>query len=197
MSMQRLVLGSLLVGACLPVAAQSDAALLRDGLFGPAAGIGWPAGAKPALGLALGRSTLLPCAPESFTLACSQAPGNQPQRLALEFNTMDMARLDRGGSTVRAQGLNLSVVGKTRVLSSLGLYGKLGATWGRTESTAVGGSNGASGTEAGFGVSYGAGVSWEFTPSVSATLSWDSYDFRFAGGRDPVRTTNLGLQWKY
>ena len=48
------------------------------------------------------------------------------------------------------------------------------------------------------GLSYGAGVSYDFTPRLSATLEWDSNDFRFAsGGRDPVRSTSLGLQYRY
>jgi len=44
----------------------------------------------------------------------------------------------------------------------------------------------------------GAGVSYDFNPRISATLQWDSNDFRFAGtGRDPVRSTSLGLQIRY
>lgn len=116
----------------------------------------------------------------------------------VELAYIDMGRISRGGGTTRAQGLNLSVVGKAPVWQSLGLFGKIGTTYGRTETSALLGSGVNNGTDRGFGLSYGAGVSYDFTPRLSATLAWDSHDFRFAGsGRDPVRSTSLGLQYKY
>ncbi len=52
--------------------------------------------------------------------------------------------------------------------------------------------------EQGSGLRYAAGVSYSFTPSISARLEWESIDFRLAGGtREPVRSTNLGLQFRY
>jgi hypothetical protein len=38
-------------------------------------------------------------------------------------------------------------------------------------------------------------VSWDFTPRLSATFEWGSYDLRAPGG--PVRSTSLGLQYRY
>jgi hypothetical protein len=49
----------------------------------------------------------------------------------------------------------------------------------------------------GFGLSFGGGISYDFTPRLSARIQWDSNDFRFANGRDPVRSTSLGLQYRY
>ena len=98
----------------------------------------------------------------------------------------------------RAQGLNLSLVGKAQVARSLRVFGKVGSTYGRSETAALAASSIATGSEQGFGLSYGAGVSYDFTPRLSATLELDSNDFRFAGGgRDPVRSTSLGLQYRY
>ena len=51
--------------------------------------------------------------------------------------------------------------------------------------------------EAGVGLSYGAGLSLDFTPRLSATLGWESHDFRFAGGLRDVRATSLGLRYSY
>jgi hypothetical protein len=52
--------------------------------------------------------------------------------------------------------------------------------------------------ESGYRLTYGVGLSWDFTPRLSATLGWDSYDLRTAGSeREPVRFTNIGLQWRY
>jgi opacity protein-like surface antigen len=109
---------------------------------------------------------------------------------------VQLGKLERGG-TARAEGLNVSLVGKAPVNASWGVFGKLGTTWGRTDTTALAAGAATPGSESGFGFSYGAGVSWALSPRTTATLGWESYDFRFAGGRDPVRTTSLGLQWRY
>jgi hypothetical protein len=45
--------------------------------------------------------------------------------------------------------------------------------------------------------SYGVGVSWAFTPSLSASVDLGAYDLRSGIERDSVRFTNLGLQWRY
>lgn len=116
----------------------------------------------------------------------------------VELGYLDLGRIDRAGGTTKAQGLNLSLVGKAPVGWQFSVFGKLGATYGRTETSTLASSGIAAGTERGLGLSYGAGVSYDFTPRLSATLEWDSNDFRFAsGGRDPVRSTSLGLQYRY
>jgi OmpA-OmpF porin, OOP family len=116
----------------------------------------------------------------------------------VELGYVDLGKIARAGGNTRAQGLNLSVVGKAPLAQQFSVFGKVGATYGRTETSSLAGSGIAAGTERGLGLSYGAGLSWDFTPRLSATLEWDSYDFRFAsGGRDPVRSTSLGLQYRY
>ncbi|MCW5649328.1 MAG: outer membrane beta-barrel protein [Ramlibacter sp.] len=119
-------------------------------------------------------------------------------RWGVELGYLNMGRIDRGGGTTRAHGLNLSLVGKMPLSQAVDLYGKVGTTYGRTETSAAAGSGVTPGSDSGFGLSYGAGVSYAFTPKVSATLGWDSHDFHFAGGhREPVRMTSVGLQYRY
>lgn len=182
--------------ACSPVAQAQDSSSSLS--FLPAHGGGY-------VGLSFGRSRYsAPCGLTSFTC---DSTDNSVQISAgsmvgsfwgVELGYIDMGRISRGGGTTRAQGLNLSLVGKAPVWQALGVYGKLGATYGRTETSALLGSGIHTGSQRGFGLSYGAGVSYDFTPRLSATLGWDSHDFRFAGsGRDPVRSTSLGLRYKY
>jgi OmpA-OmpF porin, OOP family len=110
----------------------------------------------------------------------------------VEMGVLNLGLADRAA---RAQGVNLSLVGRAPI-GRFGLYGKLGTTYGRTEVSS--GAAALAGSESGFGWSYGAGVSYDFTPRLSATLGWDSWDFRFAGGsRDPVRGASMGLQYRY
>ena len=157
------------------------------------------------LGLSLGASKYhAPC--PSITLACDTA--DNAARLyggamvgnywGVEVGYLDLGRIAREGGKTRAQGLNLSLVGKAPLARSVGVFGRLGTTYGRTETSTSGSSPVAAGSERGFGLSYGAGLSYDFSPRLSATLEWDTNDFRFpGGGRDPVRSTSLGLQYRY
>jgi OmpA-OmpF porin, OOP family len=116
----------------------------------------------------------------------------------VELGYLNMGRIARGSFESRAEGLNLSLIGRAQMGASVGLFGKLGTTYGRTDTSVLGASGSSIGSGPGFGLSFGGGLSLDFSPRLSATLEWDSNDFRFAGsGRDPVRSTNLGLQFRY
>jgi len=165
----------------------------------------WPALNRAYLGLSLGQSdyrtscasTLLPCDDKdtSVSLYAGSMLGNF---WGVELGYINMGRVDRAGGSTKAQGLNLSLVGSAPLGRSFGVFGKLGTTYGFTDVSAAAGSGVTGGSDNGFGLSYGAGVSYDFTPQLSATLGWDSHDFRFAGtGRDAVRSTSLGLRYRY
>lgn len=117
--------------------------------------------------------------------------------LGAELGYVNMGRVSRGGGDTKAHGLNLSLVGKAPLSPAFSLLGKVGTTYGRTKTTSAAGSGVTAGSDNGFGLSYGIGASYDFTPNVAATINWDSHDFRFAGGRDPVRMTSVGLQYKF
>ncbi|AEG94268.1 outer membrane beta-barrel protein [Ramlibacter tataouinensis] len=157
------------------------------------------------LGLNVGRSSYrLPCGPSSLTCDTDDESLNLYAGTLLgsfwgaEVGLLDMGRVERAGGRTRARGLNLSLVARAPVWQSAGVFGKLGTTYGRTDTSVQTGGDIPGGSENGFGLSFGAGISWDFTPRLSAVLEWDSHDFRFAGGgRDPVRSTSLGLQYRY
>jgi opacity protein-like surface antigen len=171
----------------------------------PAARSFMPGKGRGYVGLSMGPSRYsAPCGAASFSCDSTDNSvqiyaGNMPSNFwGVELGYIDMGRISRAGGNTTAQGLNLSLVAKAPVWQSLGVFGKLGTTYGRTESSAQLGSSIYGGSDRGFGLSFGAGVSYDFTPRLSATLAWDSHDFHFAGsGRDPVRSTSLGLQYKY
>jgi opacity protein-like surface antigen len=160
-------------------------------------------GGRSYLGLNIGRGQLdTSCAATALVCENKDRPATLyagtmfSSHWGAEFAYVDTGPFWRGAAESRAQGLNLSVVGRYRVAPSLGVFGKLGTTYGRTD-TSMMGNAAASGPDQGFGLSFGGGVSYEITPRLSATLEWDSRELRFANGREPVRSTSLGLQWRY
>src|SRR6185369_9900283 len=193
-----LVLAAAATSLALPVAAQN-----QTGSAGADMSRIWlPGPGRSYLGLNAGRSRYnLPCG--SATLLCNDSDRSVQLYTGkmigdfwgVELGYLNMGRVARLGGETSATGLNLRLVGKAPLGHSFGVFGKVGTTFGRAESSALAGSGIAPGSERGFGPSFGAGVSYDFNPRVSATLEWDSNDFRFAGtGRDPVRSTNHGLQ---
>ena len=161
-------------------------------------------GTRSYLGLNVGRGRNDTNCPDTSLLCESRDRSAQVYAGAMfdrnwgaEVAYVETGRLLRPGGESRAQGLNLSLVGRAKVARAFGVFGKVGTTYGRTD-TAVMGNASATGPEQGFGLSWGGGVSYEFTSRLSATFEWDSRDYHFAGGnRDPVRSTSLGLQYRY
>jgi len=178
----------------LPAAAQGDN---RTGIRGPDIG-------RTSIGLNLGTAR--------YNVGCGLLPGcdttdrsvylygrsMRSDTWGAELGLLDLGSIERGAASTRARGVNLSLVGRAPLGASFSGYGKLGVSYGRTNTSATAGSGMTAGRENGFGVSYGLGLSWDFSPRMSAVVEWDSYDLRFAGGnREPVRSTSLGLQFRY
>lgn len=179
MSSQRTLLG-MVIGLATACTASAETGTLR-----------WRGGATP-LGLQWsGADWRGPCG--SATVGCEgetstlrlYTSAKAPRSLSLQVSRAEEAA---GLQPPRVPGPTISFVGKAGLVQDLGLgmYGRVG-----TASRA-----GLVGSEG--GLTYGVGLSWDFSRRGSAIVGWDSYDFRTAGGeaRD-VRATSLGLQWRY
>jgi OOP family OmpA-OmpF porin len=116
----------------------------------------------------------------------------------LELGYIDLGSIGRGGGSTEARGINLSLVGKVPLGERVGLFGKLGTTYGSTKVSANPGSGIATGKEDGFGLSVGAGVNYDFSQNWSAVLQWERHEMKFPGtGREPVHATTLGLKYRF
>ncbi|WP_431095989.1 outer membrane beta-barrel protein [Polaromonas aquatica] len=116
----------------------------------------------------------------------------------LELGYTDFGKVNRGGGDTKAEGINLSLVGRLPLSNSFNLLGKLGTTYGRTRVSAAPASGLATGSESDWGVSYGIGAEWAFTPALSAVLQWDEHNLKFVGtGNDRVSTTSIGLRYRF
>ena len=141
------------------------------------------------LGLQAGqRDLLVPCG--SFTVSCNEATtlplyssATAPRAIAMQVAPTDSFGL----RAPQSQGFNVSVIGKAGLGWDLGVYGRVGTTFNRASSL--------SGSEG--GLTYGVGLSWDFSRSASAAVGMDSYDVRSAVREVRDVRTSLGLQWRY
>jgi OmpA-OmpF porin, OOP family len=118
--------------------------------------------------------------------------------LGLELGYADFGKAQRGGGTTKAMGFNLSLAGKYPIGTSFNLLGKVGTSYGRTEVSALPGSGLTSGKENGFGLSYGVGAEYLFTPQLSAVAQYDEYRLKFVGtGRDRIGVGSVGLRYRF
>ena len=118
--------------------------------------------------------------------------------LGLEAGYTDFGKARRGGGESKAMGFNLSLVGKYPLGTSFNLLGKVGSTYGRTEVSSLPGSGITAGKESGFGISYGVGAEYLFTPQLSAVAQYDEHRLEFAGaGRDRIGAATLGLRLRF
>lgn len=116
----------------------------------------------------------------------------------LELGYTDFGKANRAGGQTEAQGINLSLVGRLPLSNSFNLLGKLGTTYGHTRVSSSPLSGIPSGSESGWGVSYGIGAEWAFTPALSAVLAWDEHDMKFSGtGNERISTTSVGLRYRF
>jgi len=120
------------------------------------------------------------------------------QNLGVELGYVNFGEISRAGGDTKAQGVNLSLVAKAPIGERFDVFGKVGTTygWTKTSSSALSGVPG--GKENGFGLSYGLGASYYFTPQIAGTLEYESHDFKFAGtGKDRVQAVTVGVRYNY
>lgn len=192
-----LTLGSAALGLVLALAAPARAQLTSpasDPWAGRSAAGPDRIGLHPSSAqLTIGCGTsLLPCGSEAATL---QARERSAFQWNLELSQLHLGASDRLVPGAARDGLNLSLVGRKPLFGSrFSVYGKVGTTYGYAEEGAAL----TAGQDGAHGLSFGAGLSMAVTPSLSATLGWDSHDLRLgSGGRESVRALGLGLQYRY
>ena len=182
----------------------AQASTTRANTFGNNASF-MPYGQSGYIGLNLGRSeynvscgTLPFACDERDDFARFTLGANVTQNFGYELSYLNNGKINRAGGDTRAQGLNLSAVGRIPLAQQFSLFGKVGATYGRTRTNAAAGTGIASGSDSGFGLGYGLGASWDFAPQWSVTLEWERHDYHFAGnGRDNIDATSVGVRYRF
>lgn len=116
----------------------------------------------------------------------------------LELAYLNMGRAERAGGTTRAEGLNLSLIGRMPLGAAFSIFAKGGVTYGRTKVSTDGASGVPAGNDSGWGGSYGGGLSFDLAANSSVVLEWERHDFHFVNeGRQPVTSTTVGYVHRF
>lgn len=118
--------------------------------------------------------------------------------VGMEIGYANFGTINRAGGTTKAQGLNLSLVGKMPLNANFNLLAKIGTTYSHTEVSSDPASGIVAGSESGFGLSYGIGAEYLFSPQWSGVLQYESQNLKFAGDRtDRVGVTSLSARYRF
>lgn len=121
--------------------------------------------------------------------------GNMWNRnLGLELGMTDFGDIDRNNGTTQAYGFSASLVGNWPLTESFSVFGKLGTMYGRTRISGVGTETG---SDSGWGSTYGLGVNFDITPQLAAVVQIDQTNLRFVTGREHINTTSIGLKYRF
>jgi opacity protein-like surface antigen len=121
------------------------------------------------------------------------AGGMWNKNLGLEIGATDFGKIDRAGGSTKAYGFSLKAVGVTPLTESLSAFAKAGTLYSRSSVT----TDVASSHDNNWGLTYGVGLSFDFTPKVAATLSWDRSNVHFAGSQEHINATSVGLKYRF
>lgn len=118
--------------------------------------------------------------------------------LGAEIGYTNFGQINRAGGTTKAQGINLSLIGKMPLSPSFNVLGKLGTTYSHTSVSSIPVSGVTAGSEKDFGLSYGIGAEYLITPQWSGVLQYESTKMQFAGDRsDRVGLTSLSARYRF
>ena len=117
--------------------------------------------------------------------------------VGVELGYLNAGTARRLGGETKAHGFNLSLVGRAPLTEQFAVFGKIGTTYGRTRTSGLAATGVELGKENGFGLSYGLGARWAFTPQWAAVVEWERHKFKFSDGGDHVNLTTVGVQYRF
>lgn len=122
--------------------------------------------------------------------------GKLNRMFGVELAYVHLGQADANGGTTKVQLANLSLVGNVSLGAQFNVYGKVGGFYGWTDiDTATPGAP--TGEENDFGLSYGAGVQYDFNRNWALAADWDHYRVDYVDRSDDVQLLSVGLIYKF
>lgn len=116
----------------------------------------------------------------------------------IELGYTDFGSTNRAGGKTKADGINLSLIGRMPLSSTFNLLGKMGTLYGRTDVSSAAGSGITASSETGFGWTYGLGLEYGFSPKWSGVLQYDENFLKFSNtGSDRITAVSLGIRHRF
>jgi opacity protein-like surface antigen len=119
------------------------------------------------------------------------------RNFGVELGYLDFGRSYRLDGRTKAQGVNLSLVGRAPIGDRLELFAKAGTTYSRTVTSAQPVYGLRTGRDSGMGLSFGVGASWGFTPNIAAVLEWERHRLHFADDTAPADMATVGVRYRF
>jgi OOP family OmpA-OmpF porin len=119
------------------------------------------------------------------------------KNFGMELGATDFGSVDRAGGTAKAYGFSLKAVGVAPLTESLAAFAKVGTLYSHTKVTADAGAGVSTGNDTNWGLTYGVGLSFDFSPKIAAVLGWDRSNVHFAGNQEHINTASLGLKYRF
>ena len=183
----------LLAGAGAQAQTDSPELAWGDGSLAPSHGY---------LGLHVGQARF---EPDCFSgLSCDDsetafkltAGGLASNIFSAEVGYVNMGTISASGGSQRAHGFNLSLVGSLPVGAGFSAFGKVGTTFGWTDtSSSVLGAQ--TGSDNGFGLSYGLGLGYKLSSQFEVVAEYERHNFKFAPGDQTLDLMSVGLRYQY
>lgn len=177
----------------------TDTTTSSSGMMYSGSGAGWYPAGNRYIGLNAGRADLggncLINCDNNVDAYSIYTGGMWNKNFGLELGATDFRDFTRGLGAVSAYGFSIKAVGVLPLSQSLSAFAKAGTIYGRTQGSLDGLNPGA--RDSGWGSTYGVGVSFDVTPSLAAVLEYDQSNLRFAGDKEHINTTSVGLKYRF
>ena len=193
-ALRRGLLSAALAGAACGAHAQSS---VPDASWHAGSSYGAIAVGRSHFGTSCGTVAGLTC--RNAGTAVSLTAGDMfTEHLGAELSYLNFGHADRAGGSVRAQALDLALVGRLPVTDRLEVKGKVGATYGITHTSAAIDAGLSTGRATGWGLGYGVGLDYHINRRLDASVEWQRHDLHFAGqGTSPVSMVTAGVGFRF
>lgn len=120
------------------------------------------------------------------------------ENFGIQLGYFRLGDADRNGGTTKVSGASLVLLGVAPLGTNFSLVGRVGGTYGWTETSVGVGVPAASGDEHGFGATYGVGVAYDFDRNWSVTLDWDRHHLKYAGDqKSNTDVATIGFKYRF